>query len=65
MNTFRKAVPMRLLHEIRVGGQVIRVERAPSGLNHYFIAGREVGVDAYLAHAGREHAERQSLLRMA
>lgn len=56
---------MRLLHEIRVSGQVLRIERAPSGLNHYFVAGREVGVADYLASAGREHHERQSLLRMA
>lgn len=50
---------MRLLHEIRVSGQVLRIERAPSGLNHYFVAGREVAVSVYLDMAGREYAKQQ------
>lgn len=55
---------MRLLHDIRVGGKRLRIERAPSGLNHYFVNDREVDVTAYFAVTGRAHTDNDRRLRL-
>lgn len=56
---------MRLLHRIEVSGEMLRIERAPSGINHYFVGDREVSVSDYLAVAGRGRVEGDKQLRSA
>lgn len=55
---------MRLLHEIVVAGKRLRIERAPSGLNHYFVNDRDVGIEAYFAVTATVHAAADQAVRL-